>query len=85
VPRSTRARHISDEDLVAYVDGDLPADRRAELAAHLRACGRCRGRLEAFPEAARVLREASPPVDDPAGRAAIGAEAAGADRTPRRP
>jgi anti-sigma factor RsiW len=85
VPRSTSARHISDEDLVAYVDGDLPADRRAEVAAHLRACGRCRTRLEAFPEVARVLREASPPVDDPAARAAIEAEVEGADRITPRP
>jgi len=32
-----------EEDLTAYVDGELPPARRAEVEAHLGACEECRG------------------------------------------
>ena len=32
-----------EEDLTAYVDGELPSARRAELEAHLRGCAGCQG------------------------------------------
>lgn len=64
------------EDLVAYADGELPAPRREFVAAHLRDCPACRQRLADFREVDRLLRAASPPLDDPAGRAALRARLA---------
>ena len=38
-----------DEELLsAYADGELPEDRRAEIARHLEACPRCQGTVRAF-------------------------------------
>jgi len=39
-------RHISDEDLVRYADGELPSHRAAEVETHLKACWDCRARME---------------------------------------
>jgi anti-sigma factor RsiW len=40
-----------ENDFSDYLDGALPAPRRAELEAHLAACDRCRGEYERFREA----------------------------------
>ncbi len=37
--------HISESDLVLAADGELPARRRAEVAAHLETCWSCRERM----------------------------------------
>jgi hypothetical protein len=37
--------HLSDEDLVLAADGELSADRKAEVSAHLERCWPCRERL----------------------------------------
>lgn len=67
---------LPSEDLVAYADDELDAAGRARLDAHLLACPTCRHRLAAFHEVDRLLRAASPPLDDPAGRAALRARLA---------
>lgn len=41
-------RHISDEDIVRYADGELSSQRAAEVSAHLEACWECRARMEEF-------------------------------------
>ena len=59
------------EETVAYAEGALSPAEQARIAAHLAECGVCRRRLAAFAETDRLLREGSPPLDDPAGRAAL--------------
>jgi hypothetical protein len=50
-------RHISDEELVRYADGELSSKRRAEVEAHLEACWDCRARMEEIQTAiARFVR-----------------------------
>lgn len=39
------ARHYSDEELLAYLDGEVSFPRRARLGGHLRTCWSCRARL----------------------------------------
>jgi anti-sigma factor RsiW len=41
--RTTR-QHPSDEDLVAFLDGELPSTRRPGVESHLHACPRCESR-----------------------------------------
>jgi hypothetical protein len=67
----TPACDLPGEDLVAYSDDELEAPQRALVAAHLQGCPTCRRRLAAFQQVDRLLRAASPPLDDPAGRAAL--------------
>ena len=69
------------EDLVAYLDGDLRGGRMELVEAHLQACPACRRRRAQFEEVDRLLRESSPLIDDPAGRAAIAARVARAAGT----
>ncbi len=40
---SSRSRHISFDRLSDFVEGRLPADKRAELQAHLSICSQCAG------------------------------------------
>jgi hypothetical protein len=40
--------HLSESDLILAADGELPARRRAEVAAHLETCWSCRERMEAL-------------------------------------
>lgn len=60
-----RRRHpINDEDLSAYVDGQLEAAARARLEAHIDACAACRealGELRALRRALRELPRAAAP------------------------
>lgn len=48
------------EDLVAYLDGELPALRAAELEEHLRLCPPCRALAEEHREVWRLLDHAEP-------------------------
>jgi hypothetical protein len=40
--------HLSDQDLIGAADGELPARRKAEVAAHLHACWSCRERMRSI-------------------------------------
>lgn len=59
------------DQLLAYADGELPTVARALVDDHLRSCPACRRRLSASQGIGRMLRAATPPRDDPVGRAAI--------------
>ena len=63
----TMNRHESFEELIsASLHGDLTADERRRLDAHLDTCDQCRGTLAAFAEERRMiagLRHVAPPRD----------------------
>jgi anti-sigma factor RsiW len=50
---------VYEEQLSAYLDGELPAARAARLEAHLRVCPHCRGELNALIGIAEHIRAAS--------------------------
>jgi hypothetical protein len=55
--------------LGAYALGDLPADERAALAAHLEGCAECRGELRSLEGVAAMLALADPArIEEPAVR-----------------
>jgi hypothetical protein len=55
--------------LGAYALGDLPADERAALAAHLEGCAECRGELRSLEGVAALLPLADPArIEEPAVR-----------------
>lgn len=56
----SEAYHEWRESLGAYVLGQLPADERAGLEAHLDGCPRCRAELEQLQPVARLLPLADP-------------------------
>lgn len=61
--------HVDEGMLHAYLDGELPADERTTLEAHLAQCDACRGRLveeRALLERASALLGAARPVERPA-------------------
>lgn len=62
---------VRPEDLVHYADGDLAGGKRELVEAHLRLCPVCRRWMADFEDTGRLLREASPPIDDPVGRAQL--------------
>jgi hypothetical protein len=66
---------IEPEDLMAYLDGELPADRAAEASAHLKECGECQGLIGELRSVSRNLRawQVGPPksVTPPAIAAAL--------------
>lgn len=43
-------RHLEDR-IILYIDGELPSEERVQCEAHLRACPRCRERVDALREA----------------------------------
>jgi hypothetical protein len=47
--------HLNDSEIASYVDGNLPADRRAALGAHLADCAGCRQEVA---DVVRLLRDA---------------------------
>jgi hypothetical protein len=67
----TQACDLPIEDLVAYAGGELRAARKEIVEAHLQFCPECRKQVVAFSEVDKVLRDAIPLVDDPAGWAEI--------------
>jgi anti-sigma factor RsiW len=52
-----RMTHIESEALQAYLEGDLPEGRSAEVASHLALCARCAEELESWRLLFRDLRE----------------------------
>ncbi|MCX5797920.1 MAG: zf-HC2 domain-containing protein [Elusimicrobia bacterium] len=51
------AHDVSAEDLSAFLDGELPAERKAQVAEHLRACASCGRELERFKKASAAFRQ----------------------------
>lgn len=64
-------QHITDEDLVAYDDDALLPNERDRVTTHVASCPSCQGRLEEFRRVARLMRAATPWLDDPEGQAAL--------------
>lgn len=54
--------HVTD-DLTALLDGALPPARRAEVEAHLAACGGCRGERDRLAGALALLGALPPPPE----------------------
>ena len=50
--------HPDDLDLLDYVEGDLPADRRPSVEAHLHACGACSDSVRRLEAGRAALRSA---------------------------
>ncbi|MBI5239895.1 MAG: zf-HC2 domain-containing protein [Elusimicrobia bacterium] len=50
------AHDFSVEDLSAFLDGELPAERRAQVAAHLGSCAACTKELERLKRASAAFR-----------------------------
>ncbi len=69
--RASERCDLPGEDLLACADGELRGARRELVEAALAAEPVCRRRLVSFQETGRLLRDGSPLVDDPTGRAAI--------------
>ncbi len=79
---------VRSEDLILYTDGALHGGKGELVEAHLHVCPVCRQWMADFNHTGRLIREATPPIDDPAGRAAIRAlieREALRGRRPRRP
>jgi Putative zinc-finger len=65
--------HPSDQQLLLYVDGELPAHRTDQIRAHLRACWDCRSRMAEMESTIadfmqvyrRALDPPVPPIDGP--------------------
>lgn len=56
--------HPTSEDLFAYRDGEMTADRRALIEAHVLACVQCRERIDEMSAAEADLRQRPDPVGD---------------------
>lgn len=56
--------HPTSEELFAYRDGELPADRRALIEAHVMACAQCRERIDAMSSAEADLRSRPDGADE---------------------
>jgi anti-sigma factor RsiW len=50
--------------LMAYLDGELPADRRAEFDRHLSVCPSCVAYLKTYQQAVRMGRDAASREED---------------------
>jgi anti-sigma factor RsiW len=51
------AHDVSAEELSAFHDGELPAERKAQVAEHLRSCASCTRELERFQKAGVAFRQ----------------------------
>lgn len=77
-------------DLSAWIDGELPAPRRAAVGAHLAGCPACAARVEELRAVDRALRALPSPTagaelrERLAGRLSAGREAPGVRRPPAR-
>jgi anti-sigma factor RsiW len=60
-----------DEDLSAWIDGELAAERRREVDAHLEACPRCAARLDELRGVDRALAGLAAPAVAPDLRARL--------------
>lgn len=58
--------HLSDERLIAHLDGELSESDRRRAERHLEACGECAAALEELRLASRHLTEALARIDRPA-------------------
>ena len=63
--------NLPPDDLLAFADGELGGARLELVEAALATSPACRDRLAALERTGRLLRDASPLRDDPAGRAAL--------------
>ncbi|MGE5180006.1 MAG: zf-HC2 domain-containing protein [Bacteroidota bacterium] len=63
-PTLPNPHHPTSEELFAYRDGELPADRRALIEAHVVACAQCRERIDAMSSAEADLRSRPDGVDE---------------------
>lgn len=66
---------LPDDELLAYLDGELRGARKEWVEAHRAVCSSCQQRLADFAAVDCLLREGTPLVDDPAGRATLRARA----------
>lgn len=55
---------VTDDELIAYQDRDLPPDRLAELDLHVPACPRCQGRLDESAALGGMIRSAVPDLSE---------------------
>lgn len=49
------SRHIADDVLLQYLDGELPSSQMADVRTHLAACWSCRGRASEFKQSIRLF------------------------------
>lgn len=63
---TTAMDHLTDDTLLPYLDGELPAGERAEMEEHLARCAECRATLAALRSASERLSEALHVIDRPA-------------------
>lgn len=56
-------RHITEDALLAYLDGELESDRRARVAEHVLACDECRHELEELRRRSSLLSDVLPSVE----------------------
>jgi putative zinc finger protein len=63
-PTLPNPHHPTSEELFAYRDGELVADRRALIEAHVLACVQCRERIDAMSSAEADLRSRPDGVDE---------------------
>ena len=61
-------RHVTEGELLAYLDGELSGPEATRLTTHLRECAECRGRLEELRSAAARLEAALRRLDAPPPR-----------------
>ena len=62
VPRTGSDKCVDAETLAAWAEGDLPADRAAEVETHLAGCSRCQAVLSTF----AMTDESAAPASSPA-------------------
>lgn len=51
------AHEVSAEELSSFLDGELPAERRTQVAEHLRTCAACARQLAGFQKVGAAFRE----------------------------
>ena len=51
------AHEVSAEELSVFHDGELPAERKAQVAEHLKTCASCSRQLEQFQKAGIAFRQ----------------------------
>lgn len=68
-------RHLEDDDLISYLDGEQPRDEQDQTRVHIESCWHCRSRLNSVQGSIenflRVRRESLLPKDIPPSRPAV--------------